>query len=166
MVAHRRGASAAARRARRLGSRVSREAGRDLPITLCRVKKLLPFVVDAVLVVVFCAIGRSSHDESILSGLARTAWPFETGLILGWVIAFALVAWQADRDFDSAIRRFDGSNLWPTGVIIWLSTLIFGMLLRVVSGQGTAFNFILVAATALALFLLGPRLVRKAVRGN
>ncbi|MFI6871269.1 DUF3054 domain-containing protein [Nocardia sp. NPDC050406] len=129
-------------------------------------KKLLPFVVDAVLVVVFCAIGRSSHDESILSGLARTAWPFEVGLLLGWVIAFAVTAWQAERDVDSAVRRFDGWLLWPTGVIIWLSTLIFGMLLRVISGQGTAFSFVLVAATALALFLLGPRAARKALSGS
>ncbi|NNH74430.1 DUF3054 domain-containing protein [Nocardia uniformis] len=129
-------------------------------------KKPLPFVIDAVLVVLFCAIGRSSHDEAILTGLARTAWPFEIGLIVGWAIAFALCYSQADREFDTAVRRFDGWALWPTGVIIWLTTLVIGMLLRVVSGQGTAFSFILVAATALALFLLGPRGARKALRGN
>ncbi|WP_306364714.1 DUF3054 domain-containing protein [Nocardia sp. CC227C] len=129
-------------------------------------KKPLPFVVDAVLVVLFCAIGRSSHDESILTGLAHTAWPFEAGLILGWAIAFAVCAWQSERDFDTAVRRFDGWSLWPTGVIIWATTLVGGMLLRVVSGQGTAFSFILVAATALALFLLGPRAARKALRAN
>ncbi|MBF6137105.1 DUF3054 domain-containing protein [Nocardia otitidiscaviarum] len=129
-------------------------------------KKPLPFVVDAVLVVLFCAIGRSSHDESILTGLARTAWPFEAGLILGWAIAFAVCVRQSERDFDTAVRRFDGWSLWPTGVIIWATTLIGGMLLRVVSGQGTAFSFILVAATALALFLLGPRAARKALRAN
>jgi len=35
--------------------------------------------------------------------------------------------------------------LLPTGVGVWLCTVALGMLLRVVSGQGTAFAFILVA---------------------
>ncbi|GAB4589762.1 DUF3054 domain-containing protein [Nocardia sp. IFM 10818] len=124
-------------------------------------KKLVPFAVDAVLVVVFCAIGRSSHDEAVLAGLVRTVWPFLTGLLLGWVIAVAVAA---GREGMTAAKRFDGGAVWPTGVIVWLSTLIGGMLLRVVSGQGTAFSFVLVAATALALFLLGWRAAMKALR--
>ncbi len=68
------------------------------------------------------------------------------------------------REGASAAKRFDGGAVWPTGVIVWLSTLIGGMLLRAVSGQGTAFSFILVATTALALFLLGWRAAMKALR--
>lgn len=45
--------------------------------------------------------------------------------------------------------------------MVWLSTLVVGMLLRVVSGQGTAFSFVLVAGTVLAVFLLGWRAVAK-----
>ncbi|MEV6068063.1 DUF3054 domain-containing protein [Nocardia sp. NPDC052001] len=123
-------------------------------------KKLVPFGVDVVLVVVFCAIGRRSHDEAVLAGMLRTVWPFATGLLLGWVIAIAVAS---GREGISAAKRFDGRVLWPTGVIIWLSTLIGGMLLRVVSGQGTAVSFVIVAATALALFLLGWRAAIKAL---
>jgi hypothetical protein len=48
--------------------------------------------------------------------------------------------------------------------VVWISTLAGGMLLRVVSGQGTAVSFVLVAGVVLAVFLLGWRAVYKAVR--
>ncbi|GAB3212128.1 DUF3054 domain-containing protein [Nocardia tengchongensis] len=117
-------------------------------------KKLGPFVVDVALVLVFCAIGRRSHDEAIAAGLLRTFWPFGTGLLLGWVISVAVAA---GREGVSAAQRFDGRAVWPTGVIVWLSTLVGGMALRAVSGQGVALSFVIVAATFLALFVIGWR---------
>jgi hypothetical protein len=118
------------------------------------VKKYFPaLALDVVLVIVFCAIGRRSHDEAnALTGLATTAWPFLTGLAVGWLATVALY-----RD------KFDGFLLVPTGIVVWLSTLVVGMLLRVVSGQGTAFSFVIVAGTVLAVFLLGWRAVAKIV---
>ncbi|MCX4096334.1 DUF3054 domain-containing protein [Nocardia sp. alder85J] len=124
-------------------------------------KRLVPFVIDAVLVIVFCLIGRRSHHEAVFPGLLSTLWPFGTGLLLGWAVAL----WRAaDGEFTSALRHFDGRGLWPTGVVVWLCTLVAGMLLRVVSGQGTALSFIGVAATVLALFLLGWRAAWRALR--
>lgn len=117
-------------------------------------RKLLPLLIDVVLVIVFCAIGRRSHDEAVAAGLLRTVWPFGTGLLLGWIFA-ALVASRGRAAGGAA--RFDGTALWPTGVAVWLSTLIGGMVLRVISGQGTAVSFVIVAATVLAVFLLGWR---------
>jgi len=112
------------------------------------VKKLVPFVIDVVLVIVFCVIGRNSHHEGVISaGLFRTLWPFAVGLLLGWVAALAIRA------------RSDAREPWPTGVAVWLCTLIGGMVLRVISGQGIAFSFILVAASVLAVFLVGWRAV-------
>ncbi|KIA66394.1 DUF3054 domain-containing protein [Nocardia vulneris] len=124
-------------------------------------KKLVPLVVDALLVILFCAIGRRSHDEAVLTGLLRTLWPFAIGLALGWLVAIA----AASRLFGDAgrIARFDAAALWPTGILVWLGTLCGGMLLRVVSGQGTAFSFVLVAGVVLALFLLGWRAAIKAL---
>ncbi|WP_378734795.1 DUF3054 domain-containing protein [Nocardia brasiliensis] len=118
-------------------------------------KKLVPLLVDALLVILFCAIGRRSHDEAVLAGLLRTLWPFAIGLAIGWIVAVA----AASRVFGDAGRdaRFDGTALWPTGILVWLGTLCGGMVLRVISGQGTAFSFVLVAAGVLALFLLGWR---------
>ena len=96
-------------------------------------KKYAPaLVVDVVLIIVFAAFGRSSHDETLdLVGLAGTAWPFLGGLTAGWF----LVAWLY-RD------KFDAFAAVPTGLLLWVSTLVVGMLLRAATGQGTATAFI------------------------
>ena len=108
---------------------------------------IIAAVVDLVLVVVFCAIGRRSHDEAnAVAGLATTAWPFVTGAVVGWVATWALY-----RD------KFDAYLIVRTGIVVWVSTVAVGMILRVVSGQGTAFSFVLVASTVLAIFLFGWR---------
>ncbi|GAB2683988.1 DUF3054 domain-containing protein [Nocardia thraciensis] len=120
----------------------------------------MPFVVDALFVIVFCAIGRRSHHEAVVTGLLRTLWPFGTGLVAGWLLS----AWIGARgEIATALRQFDARALWPTGVVVWLATLIIGMALRVISGQGTAVSFIMVAATVLALFLLGWRAAWRAL---
>nr|WP_033246523.1 DUF3054 domain-containing protein [Nocardia carnea] len=121
------------------------------------VRWLGPIVVDALLVVLFCVIGRRSHDEAILAGLLRTAWPFVIGLAVGWIAAYLL--YRRRRETES----FNGMRLRPTGLVIWSSTLVVGMALRVVSGQGTAVSFIIVAASVLALFLLGWRAAIRAL---
>jgi hypothetical protein len=107
-----------------------------------------PLVLDVVVVIIFCGIGRSSHDEAIAAGLFRTAWPFTTGLLLGWLALFAATRGRAEP-----------LALWPSGVAAWLGALVGGMALRVLAGQGTAVSFIIVAAIFLALFLLGWRAV-------
>ncbi|ANQ72132.1 DUF3054 domain-containing protein [Rhodococcus sp. 008] len=111
-------------------------------------KKYAPFLlIDAILVIIFCAIGRRTHEEAnALAGLARTSWPFLTGLVIGWAATFALY-----RD------KFNAVLLVPTGVVVWLGAVVFGMILRVLSGQGTQFSFIVVATLVLGAFLLGWR---------
>jgi len=47
----------------------------------------------------------------------------------------------------------------PTGVVVWLSTELVGMLLRVLTGDGTAWSFVLVSLVVLGVFLVGYRLV-------
>ncbi|MFN8196045.1 MAG: DUF3054 domain-containing protein [Nocardioidaceae bacterium] len=103
--------------------------------------KWLP--VDLVLVSVFAVIGRLSHGEAISpGGWWRTAWPFLTGVLVGWVLV--LVA-----------RRAGGAV--SAGAIVWACTLVGGMLLRRASEQGTATPFVIVAAVVLGLFLVGSR---------
>lgn len=101
--------------------------------------------VDAAIVLTFVLIGRSSHHHGLrFTGFLTTSWPFVVGLGLGW--------------FYLLVRRRNGSSL-RGGVTVWLSTVIVGMALRVVAGQGTAVAFILVAFGFLGLFMLGLRLV-------
>ncbi|MGY4098298.1 DUF3054 domain-containing protein [Nocardia sp. R16R-3T] len=123
-------------------------------------RKMVPLVVDALLVVLFCAIGRRSHDEAIFTGLLKTVWPFAVGLAIGWALAVAVASRTSG---EQGRAGFDATALWPTGILVWLGTLCGGMVLRVIGGQGTAFSFIIVAACVLALFLLGWRAASKAV---
>lgn len=102
-------------------------------------------VLDALLVVAFAIAGRGSHAEGLdVAGVWGTAWPFLVGAAVGWAAAFA---WRRP------------AAVWPTGVAVWAGALVVGMALRVLTGQGTAVPFIVVAAITLALFLIGWRAV-------
>ncbi len=100
-------------------------------------------IADLVLVTIFAALGRNAHEQSPWGAL-ETAWPFLVGALVGWVLT-------------RAHRR--PAALFPTGVVVWLSAEIFGMLLRMLTGQGTALAFVLVSLGVLGLFLLGYRLI-------
>ena len=106
-------------------------------------------VLDAACVLLFVVIGRASHAKGeSLPGIASTAWPFLAGLAVGWLV---VRAWRQPL------------ALAPAGVGAWLGTVVAGMVLRVVSGQGTAFAVVLVGLAFLGLFLLGWRALAKAV---
>jgi hypothetical protein len=47
----------------------------------------------------------------------------------------------------------------PTGVVVWLCTVVIGMVLRKASSAGVAASFVVVAATVTAVLLLGWRVV-------
>lgn len=47
--------------------------------------------------------------------------------------------------------------LAPTGVIVWLCTIVVGMVLRKVSSAGVAASFVVVASAVTAVLLLGWR---------
>jgi hypothetical protein len=100
-------------------------------------------LADVVCVVVFCTIGRRSHAEGItIAGVAETAWPFLAGTAVGWLAARA---WRQP------------AALAPTGLTIWLSTVVIGMLLRKATSAGTAVSFVVVASLVTAILLLGWR---------
>jgi len=112
-------------------------------------------IIDIALIVLFVLIGRRSHGEALsLAGLLTTLWPFLVGLAVGWLITRA---W-----------RHPLGPVWP-GVVVWVSTVVLGMLLRLVSGQGVEWTFVLVATIAVGVFLLGWRAIAalvRAVRGR
>lgn len=101
-------------------------------------------LADVACVLVFCAIGRRSHAEGItVAGVAETAWPFLAGTAVGWL---AGRAWQRP------------TSLAPTGLVIWLCTVVVGMALRKATSAGTALSFVVVAFLSTAILLLGWRL--------
>ena len=107
--------------------------------------KKYALAIDVLFLLVFVGIGRSAHRHGVtLAGMASTTWPFAVGLLVGWLV----------------VRRSHREAWTPiSGLVIVLATVTLGMLLRVVSGQGTALAFVVVALTFLSLFLVGWRWV-------
>lgn len=104
---------------------------------------LIALAADVICVVVFASIGRRSHAEGLnLTGVAETAWPFLAGTGVGWLLARG---WR------------NPAALAPTGVLVWVCTVVVGMLLRKATSQGVAPSFVVVASLATALLLLGWR---------
>jgi hypothetical protein len=111
--------------------------------TSSRTVVIVSGAIDVLFVVAFVIIGRASHGESLLGTLV-TLWPFLAGLAIGWLV---MRAWRGPR------------RLWPTAVVVWLVTVVAGMLLRLVSGQGVETSFVVVATLVLGVFLVGWRAV-------
>ncbi|MCC3271443.1 DUF3054 domain-containing protein [Arthrobacter zhangbolii] len=118
------------------GTAASRAQRRSWPVLLG---------ADLVLITIFAALGRQSHEHGLaVTGILLTALPF---------ILTCLAAWAVMR----AWRR--PGQLWPAGVVIWLSTVAAGLGIRALAGGGTAPSFQLVTLLVLGAFLLGHRLV-------
>jgi hypothetical protein len=103
--------------------------------------------LDVVAVLVFAAVGRRSHaEDDTVAGVLGTAWPFLAGTAVGWLLSRAWARPVPVR---------------PTGVVVWLSTVVVGMVLRRLTGEGTAASFVVVALVVLGAFLVGWRAVRR-----
>ena len=99
--------------------------------------------VDLLLVGLFAVIGRLSHYGSLtVGGWWTTAWPFLIGTLLAWVVL--------------TVARRPPAAL-TSGVVVWLGALVGGMVLRQLSGQGTATAFVVVATLVLGLLIVLPR---------
>ncbi|UUO01842.1 DUF3054 domain-containing protein [Mycolicibacterium novocastrense] len=104
---------------------------------------LTALATDVVCLIVFATIGRRSHDEGLdLAGIAETAWPFVSGALAGWVFS---LGWR---------RPY---ALIPTGIAVWVCTIVLGMLLRKLTSAGVAPSFVVVASISTAVLLLGWR---------
>ena len=107
---------------------------------------------DLACVLVFTALGRRNHDEGVsLAGVAETAWPFITGTLAGWLLSRG---WRRP------------TALAPTGLVVWVCTVVVGMALRKVTSAGIAVSFIVVASLVTALLLLGWRAALAALTGR
>lgn len=120
--------------------------------TTPRPSPAVTIVIDAALVVVFCVLGGLSHSVGEPDAVARivfSIWPFLAALIVVHAVALA--------------TNVDASRVVP-GALVWLVTFGGGMALRALTGQGTAWAFVIVAAVTLAVFLIGWRLINAVVQ--
>ncbi|GAA4777561.1 DUF3054 domain-containing protein [Citricoccus nitrophenolicus] len=101
--------------------------------------------LDVLLIILFAGLGRRTHESGMdLAGLLMTALPF----LIAWAVATALTR-----------PRRTWTRVWPAGVVVWLVTVVGGLLLRVAMGDTAAPSFQLVTAGVLGAFLLGRRAV-------
>lgn len=108
--------------------------------------------LDLLAVLVFVLIGRSVHSHGLsLGGIASTVWPFLCGLAVGWCAVDLL--------------RRDGLSL-KGGLYVVVSTVVVGMSLRVIAGQGTTVAFVGVALGFLGAIMLGWRLLKRLLRSG
>ncbi|PXA79117.1 DUF3054 domain-containing protein [Auritidibacter ignavus] len=74
------------------------------------------FTADALLVLLFAALGNREHDSGLAMGeIVSTAWPFLAGLALGWLVT---ASWRRP------------AQIWPAGVVVLAITVAAGMILR------------------------------------
>jgi len=97
---------------------------------------------DVLAVLVFAAVGRTSHAEGVNAlGVLITAVPFLLGLLVGWLVG---------RAWRTPLRL-------PVGVVVWVGTVVVGFGVRAAFTHRLPLTFVLVAGASLALFLLGWR---------
>jgi Protein of unknown function (DUF3054) len=101
---------------------------------------------DVLAVLVFAAVGQSSHAEVVNAlGVLSTAVPFLLGLLVGWLAA---------RAWRTPLRL-------PVGVAVWGGTVVVGLGVRAAFAHRLPLTFVLVAAASLAVLLLGWRAVAR-----
>jgi hypothetical protein len=93
-------------------------------------------------------VGRHSHSENdTFVGVLQTAWPYLVATALGSVLA----------------RAWRRPYAWSTALVVWVTTVVLGMVLRLLSGDTAAWPFWIVAFITLGILLLGWRLLARAV---
>lgn len=108
-------------------------------------QKQYAIILDILGVVVFAVIGRASHHESLMPReVLHTAWPFLTALLVAWAVML--------------LRRREHLSI-GAGVYVWLTTWAGGLALRVLGDDTAAVPFIIVAGIALAVLLVGWRVL-------
>jgi len=105
----------------------------------------LAIIVDALVVIVFVAVGLRTHDEdSTIVALTNTALPFLIGLAAGWAVT----------------RAWRRPSRVLTGLAIWPITVLVGMIVRrSVFDRGTATAFVVVTTLFLGACFVGWRML-------
>jgi len=108
------------------------------------------FGLDVSSVLLFVAVGRRNHNEgNTIAGVVDVALPFLIALIVAWTTS---QAWRKP-------------SVLPTGIIVWLITVVLGLLLRnLVFDRGIALPFVIVATLTLGFLLVGWRAIFRLIR--
>lgn len=109
---------------------------------------MLAAALDIIAVLLFVVLGRRNHNEggNVVIGALRVGAPFLIALFIGWLGARA---WRAP----CAMR---------TGVMVWVCTVVIGLVLRrVIFDRGIALAFMIVTTVTLAVLLIAWRSIAR-----
>ena len=112
-----------------------------------RVQPWLATALDLLVLVVFVAVGRRSHDEgSGLASFLRIWWPFAVGLGVATAIT----------------RMWRGPLEWRRAIVAWLLTVAVGMALRIaIQDREFKPSFVIVTTLFVGAGMLGWRAVAR-----
>jgi hypothetical protein len=103
---------------------------------------LLAATADVVAVLVFAAVGRADHGEAFdVLALLGTAAPFLAGVVVAWATRYV---------------RSDPASLRAGGLVL-AATVVVGLLLRFLLLDRLPLSFVVVAAVALTVLIMGWR---------
>lgn len=105
----------------------------------------LAVAADVLSILLFVIMGRRNHNESnsAIGEVIEVAAPFLIALALGWF---------AQRLWTNPVRV-------QRGIILWLITVTFGLILRrSMFERGTAVSFMIVTTLVLGVLLVGWRI--------
>lgn len=109
-------------------------------------------VLDALVLVLFVAVGRRSHHEGeALAGFLRVLWPFAVGLVVSAVVT-------RSRHDPFASRR---------ALLTCLGVVVIGMALRIsVQGRELEPSFVAVTTVFVGTLMLGWRAAARRIVAN
>lgn len=108
----------------------------------------IAFAIDTAIILLFVAIGRESHDAngSTIANIISIAAPFLFALWFGWI----------------TIQAYESPMAATTGVLLWMITIIGGMLLRRFAfPRSTPLPFIIVTSLFTLATIVGWRVVHE-----
>lgn len=110
-----------------------------------KITKPTAIALDLVAIALFALLARAAHQSEDMpfnfQGWLSTVWPFALGVVLGWLIT------RKDK-----------------GVIIWLVTVVTGLIIWGIRNQAIPhWSFVIVATVMSALLMLGWRGIAKLV---
>lgn len=100
-------------------------------------------IADIIAVLVFAILARVAHGGLDIPAILGTFWPWAVGALVGWAI----------------IAAAKPANKWKEGTIVWLSSLLIGMVIwSLVEGRIGHISFIIVATIMSAVCIYGWRI--------
>lgn len=122
------------------------------------VPPVVALIFDAVAIVVFSVVGAYVHHDDVTAGVfGGVVWPFLVGGVIGWLLAFGVAKATGDR-------LFRPDRIFFEGIVIWVSTVVAGIIIRWATDADADLVswFVFITTLILLLLVIGWRVLAAA----